>query len=99
MFFFPNQNPPSQHRKLGKGLIIHISENGKSCVLWSSKVETKFETQSRETLRDKWVPKVNPMDHKGSVVENHLVGPKARPTFEIGGPSGSLDIGPVLIPH
>jgi hypothetical protein len=36
-------------------------------------------------------------------LENHLVGSKARPTFEIGGPSGSSDIGPanglVLIPH
>ena len=71
--------------------------------MWSSKVETKFETQSRETSHDKWMPKVNPVDHKGSVVENHLVGSKARPTFEIGGPSGSPDIGPangpVLIPH
>ncbi|GMY21257.1 hypothetical protein FCV25MIE_16498 [Fagus crenata] len=43
------------------------------------------------------------MDHKGPVVKNHLVGPTARPTFEIGRPAGSPDIGltngPVLISH
>jgi hypothetical protein len=42
--FFPNQNPPSQHRKLGKGLIIHISENGKRRVSWSSQAENEVKT-------------------------------------------------------
>ena len=49
------------------------------------------------------MPKLNKMDHKGPVVENLLVGSKARPNFEIGGPSESpnigLAIGPVLITH
>ena len=45
--FFPNQNPPSQHHKLGKGLIIHIFENGKRRVSWSSQAENEVKTQSR----------------------------------------------------
>jgi hypothetical protein len=84
---------------LGKGLTINISKNGKRRVSWSSKVETKVEILSRENSRDKWVPKLNKMDHKGPVVENLLVGSKARPNFEIGGPSESPNIGPVLITH
>ena len=49
------------------------------------------------------MPKLYKVDSEGPVVENLLVGSKARPTFEIGRPSGSSNIGPatgpVLIPH
>uniref|UniRef100_A0A2N9H0K3 Reverse transcriptase domain-containing protein n=1 Tax=Fagus sylvatica TaxID=28930 RepID=A0A2N9H0K3_FAGSY len=52
---------------------------------------------------EKWVPKVNPVVHNGPMGDTHSVGSTARPTFEIGGPSGYMDvrpeIGPVLTPH
>jgi hypothetical protein len=97
--FFPNQNPPNQQRKLGKGLSISISDNGKRRVLWSSNLETKAETQSRELSRDKWVPKINNMDTKGPAVDHLLVGSKDRPTFEIDGHSRSVAIGSAIGPE
>ena len=49
------------------------------------------------------MPKVNPVAHNGPMGDTHSVGSTARPTFEIGGPSGYMDvrpeIGPVLTPH
>jgi hypothetical protein len=101
--FFPNHNPPSQHRKLGKGLIIHISEHEKRRVTWRSKAENEIEKQSRVVSREKWVPKVNPMENNGLVGDIHLVGSMDRPTFEVGEPFGFMEVGPkagpVLITH
>uniref|UniRef100_A0A2N9HE33 Uncharacterized protein n=1 Tax=Fagus sylvatica TaxID=28930 RepID=A0A2N9HE33_FAGSY len=100
--FFPNHNPPSQLRKLGKGLIIHISEHEKRRVTWSSKAEKESEQQSREVAREKWVPKVK-VKNNGLVGDFHLVGSMDRPTFEVGETSGCMEggpkDGPVLINH
>jgi hypothetical protein len=100
--FFPNHNPPSQLRKLGKGLIIHISEHEKRRVTWSSKAEKESEQQSRVVSREKWVPKVN-VENNGLVGDIHLVGSMDRPTFEVGETSGCMEggpkDGPVLINH
>uniref|UniRef100_A0A2N9G614 Uncharacterized protein n=1 Tax=Fagus sylvatica TaxID=28930 RepID=A0A2N9G614_FAGSY len=40
----------------------------------------------------KWVPK-NQVEKNGPVGDTHLVGSTDRPTFEIGGPSGHMEIG------
>ncbi|GMY20188.1 hypothetical protein FCV25MIE_15427 [Fagus crenata] len=82
--FFPNQNPPSQNRKFGKGLTITLNENGIRCVSWVSKAEPP----TREVTRDKWVPKVQMVALNG--LKESLVGSKFRPTFEKGETSGSV---------
>ena len=62
--------------------------------MWSSKAENEIEKESCVVSREKWVPKVNPVDHNGPVEDIHLVGSMARPTFEVGEPSGFMEIGP-----
>jgi hypothetical protein len=98
--FFPNQNPPSQLRKLGKGLTIHIYEHEKRRVTWRSKSENDIEKQPRGVSRGKWVPKVIPVEQNGPVGDIFLVGSMDRPTFEIGEPSGSgfMEVGPEFGP-
>ena len=91
--FFPNQNPPSQHLKLGTGLIISISENEKRRVSWRSQEDNEVGIPARAIAREKLVPKVNQVVHNGPMGDTHLVGSKDRPTFEIGGPS---DVGLVI---